>query len=123
MIIKVLSVGLQVTHSLLTGGCQVEGTVEHSVLFHSVTVEPGASVRYSILMPGAVVKAGAKVDYSIVAEDAVIETGAVVGADPSGKDKDDWGIAVVASGVKVGKKATVAPAAMVTKNVKEGAKA
>ena len=113
----------KVIHSLLTGGCQVEGTVEHSVLFHSVTVEPGASVRYSILMPGAVVKAGAKVDYSIVAEDAVIETGAVVGADPSGKDKDDWGIAVVASGVKVGKKATVTPAAMVTKNVKEGAKA
>ena len=111
----------KVTHSLLTGGCQVEGDVEHSVLFHSVTVEPGASVRYSILMPGAVVKAGAQVDYSIVAENAVIEPNAVVGSKPTGKD--DWGIAVVASGVKVGKKATVAPAAMVTKNVKEGAKA
>ncbi len=111
----------KVTHSLLTGGCQVDGTVDHSVLFHSVTVEPGASVNYSILMPGAVVKAGAKVDYSIVAEDAVIETGAEVGAAPTGKD--GWGIAVVASGVKVGKNASVAPAAMVTKNVKEGGKA
>ena len=111
----------KVTHSLLTGGCQVEGDVEHSVLFHSVTVEPGASVRYSILMPGAVVKAGAQVDYSIVAEDAVIEGGALVGAVPT--DEEGWGIAVVASGVTVGKNAQVAPAAMVTKNVKEGAKA
>ena len=111
----------KVTHSLLTGGCQVDGDVDHSVLFHSVTVEPGASVRYSILMPGAVVKAGARVDYSIVAEGAVIEPGAMVGADPTGKE--DWGIAVVASGVKVGKNATVTPAAMVTKNVKEGATA
>ncbi len=110
-----------IVHSLLTGGCSVEGEVEHSVLFHSVTVEPGASVKYSILMPGAVVRSGAKVDYSIVAEDAVIEAGAVVGSKPTGAD--DWGIAVVAGGVKVGKNATVAPAAMVTKNVKEGGKA
>ena len=111
----------KINHSLLTVGCQIDGEVDHSVLFHSVTVEPGASVRYSILMPGAVVKAGAKVEYSIIAEDAVIEAGAVVGGKPNGKD--DWGIAVVAGGVTVGKKAKVAPAAMVTKNVKGGAKA
>ena len=110
-----------IVHSLLTGGCQVEGTVEHSVLFHSVTVEPGASVRYSILMPGAVVKSGSRVDYAILAENAVIEPGAAVGADPTGEE--GWDIAVVAQDVTVGKNATVAPAAMVTKNVKEGAKA
>ncbi len=108
-----------VRHSILTGGCQVEGNVEHSVLFHSVTVEPGASVRYSILMPGAVVKAGSHVDYAIIAEDAVIESGATVGAVPA--NQEGWDIAVVAQGVKVGKNATVSPAAMVTKNVKEGA--
>ena len=110
-----------IVHSLLTGGCQVEGTVEHSVLFHSVTVEPGASVRYSILMPGAVVKSGSRVDYAILAENAVIEPGAAVGADPTGEE--GWDIAVVAQDVTVGKNATVAPAAMFTKNVKEGAKA
>ena len=73
-------------------------------------------------MPGAVVKAGSRVDYAIVAEDAVIESGAVVGAPPAEKEDGSWDIAVVAQGVKVGKNATVAPAAMVTKNVKEGAK-
>ena len=49
-----------ISHSLVTGGCQVDGTVENSVLFHSVTVEEGARVQYSILMPGTVVKAGAE---------------------------------------------------------------
>jgi glucose-1-phosphate adenylyltransferase len=111
----------KVSHSLVTGGCQVDGTVENSVLFHSVTVEEGASVHYSILMPGAVVKAGAVVNYAIVAENAVIESDAVVGATPS--EDPNWGIAVVASGVTVGEKATVAANAMIREDVKGGEQA
>ena len=111
----------KVTNSLLTEGCQIDGEVDHSVLFHSVTVEPGAKVQYSIIMPGATIKKGAKVSYAIIAEGAVIEDGAKVGAAP--KKGGALDIAVVASDTKVGKKATVAPAAMVTKNVKEGGKA
>ncbi len=110
-----------ISHSLVTGGCKVDGKVENSVLFHSVVVEEGAEVEYSILMPGTVVKAGAKVSYAIVAEDAVVEAGAVVGAPPS--DDPKWGIAVVAGGVTVGEKATVAPSAMVREDVKGGEQA
>ena len=110
-----------VSHSLVTGGCKVDGTVENSVLFHSVTVEEGANVQYSILMPGTVVKAGANVQYAIVAEDAVIEAGATVGAPPSGEE--GWGIAVVAGGVTVGEKAVVKPAAMIREDVKGGEQA
>lgn len=111
-----------VSHSLVTGGCEVDGTVENSVLFHSVKVEKGASVRYSILMPGAVVREGAAVEYAIVAENAVIGAEAKVGAPPEGEGApDDWGIAVVAEGIKVGDKAVVPPKAMITRNVKGGA--
>lgn len=108
----------QISHSLVTGGCRVDGSVENSVLFHSVTVEEGADVQYSILMPGTVVKKGAVVAYAIVAEGAVIEAEATVGAPPS--DDPDWGIAVVAGGINVGEKAVVKPSAMVRKNVKGG---
>ncbi len=108
----------RIHHSLVTGGCSVDGMVENSVLFHSVTVEKDADVQYSILMPGAVVKSGAKVSYAIVAEDAVIESDAVVGAPPD--DDPDWGIAVVAGGVNIGPKATVTPSAMVRESVKGG---
>ena len=110
-----------ISHSLVTGGCKVDGTVENSVLFHSVTVEEGANVQYSILMPGTVVKAGATVQYSIVAENAVIEAGAQVGAAPTGED--GWGVAVVAGGVTVGEKAVVKPAAMIREDVKGGEQA
>ena len=107
----------EVSHCLVTGGCQVYGRLADSVLFHSVTVESGACVHASILMPGAVVKAGARVEYAIIAENAVVEENAMVGG-ADGEEIPD--IAVVASGVRVGKGAHVAPGAMVIQNVKEG---
>ena len=111
----------KISHSLVTGGGRIDGTVENSVLFHSVVVEEGARVQYSILMPGAVVKAGADVSYAIVAENAVIEANAHVGSAPD--DSPDWGIAVVAGGVTIGAGATVAPRAMIREDVKGGEQA
>ncbi len=111
-----------ISHSVVTGGCRVLGTVENSVLFHSVTVEAGAEVRYSILMPGTVVRAGAKVEYAILAEKTRVEENARVGAPPDGSDPD-WGVAVVAGGVTVGKGAVVRPHAMIRDDVKEGEEA
>ena len=113
----------QVKHAMVTGGCEVYGRVENSVLFHSVIVEEGAVVRYSILMPGTVVKAGAVVEYAIVAENATICEGARVGSVPPTDEASagEWGIAVVAQDIRVGKNAKVSPKAMITRNVKEGA--
>ena len=103
-------------HSIATSGCEIYGKVENSVLFHSVTVEEGATVRYSILMPGAVVKKGAVVEYAIVAERSTIGEKAHVGGKKT--KREDWGIAVVAQDLTVGDGATVEPAAMVTRNIK-----
>ena len=108
-----------VAHSLVSGGSEVYGTVENSVLFHSVTVEEGAQVRYSILMPGATVGAGAIVEYAILAENSVIEPGAHVGAPPDGSP--DWGVSVVASDVTVASNAVVPAHAMIHEDVKGGA--
>ena len=107
-----------ISHSMVTGGSQVDGSVANSVLFNSVTVEKGADIQYSILMPGATVKEGAKIYYSIVAENATIEAGACVGSAPDGGE--NWGIAVVASGVTVGEKESVPPKAMIREDVKGG---
>ncbi len=108
----------EVKHSLVTGGCEINGKVEDSVIFYSVSIEEGASVHNSVIMPGAVVKTGAKVENAIVAENAVIEENAVVGA-----PQDDPEIAVIASGIHVGPAAQVAPGAMVNEDVKGGADA
>ena len=108
----------RVEHAMVTSGCEVYGSVESSVLFHSVIVEEGAVVRYSILMPGTVVRKGAVVEYAIVAENSVIGESARVGSSPDGTE--DWGIAVVAQNLNIGSGAVVPPKAMVTRNVKGG---
>ena len=98
----------KVTHTLLSEGCEIYGDVSESVLFSDVTIGKGAKVEYSILMPGAVVEEGATVRYSIVAEKAVIAKGAEVGGSPSDSDVDNWGVAVVAEGVRIGSGAKLA---------------
>lgn len=95
----------KVTHSLISEGCEIYGNVSESVLFSDVVIEKDATVEYSILMPGAVVKSGATVRYAIIAEDAQICSGASVGAPPSEDAAEDWGVAVVAAGVRIGENA------------------
>ena len=63
---------------------------------------------------------GAVVQFAIVAEDAVIEPGAVVGERPEEmENRDDWGIAVIGGGVKVGANAVVKAKAMVEEDIPE----
>lgn len=109
-----------VQNSMVTEGCEINGAVDFSVLFAAVTVEEGATVKDSIIMPGAVIKSGATVQYAIIAENAVIGEGAMVGCRPEDvSDMQNWGIAVVASGVTVGKGAVIPPKAMIEADVKE----
>ena len=79
--------GGRVINSALTDGCNIYGTVEHSVLSNSVTVEKGAIVRDSILMPGVTVQAGALVDKCIVGINTIIGKNARVGASIEGECK------------------------------------
>ncbi|MDR3313382.1 MAG: glucose-1-phosphate adenylyltransferase [Oscillospiraceae bacterium] len=110
--------GASVQNAMISAGCEVEGTVDFSILFSQVTVEKDAVVRDSILMPGVTVKRGAVVQYAIVAENSVIEEGAVVGARPEDcAQLDAWGVAVVGSGLRVGRGATVTPSAMIENDV------
>lgn len=99
--------GATVCHTLLSEGCEIAGEVSESVLFSDVKVARGAKVEYSILMPGAVVEEDACVRYSIVAANAVIAKGAAVGSSPAETDAEQWGVAVVAEGVRIGQGATL----------------
>ena len=69
----------KVEHCLVTEGCDICGTVIHSILSSGVVVEEGAQVIDSVIMPGAKIEKGAVVRRAIVAEDAVVSAGAIVG--------------------------------------------
>ncbi|HOF93953.1 MAG TPA: sugar phosphate nucleotidyltransferase [Clostridia bacterium] len=73
--------GAKVEQSLVTEGCEVYGSVYHSVLFAGAVVEEGAQVSDSVIMPGAHIQKGAKVNKAIIDERAIIGRNAVVGDD------------------------------------------
>ncbi len=91
-----------IVNSMITEGCDVEATVNNSILFSDVEAEKGAEINYSVVMRNVKIHSGAKVQYAIIADDAVIEEGAVVGAPPEDfPDRDNWGIAVIGQGARV----------------------
>ena len=99
-----------VENSSVSEGCEIEGSVDYSVLSTNVSVEAGADVKYSVVMPGATIKKGAKVYYAIVAENAVIGENAQIGEIPEHMENpEDFGIAVVGPGAEVAAGAYVAP--------------
>ena len=69
----------EISRSMISHGCVIEGRVEHSILSPGVYVAPGAIVRDSIVMFDTHVGAGAALDRVIVDKEAVIGPGAVVG--------------------------------------------
>lgn len=113
------SMDSEIRHSLVSEGCEIYGDVSESVLFSNVTVGRGAQVEYSILMPGAIIEEGAVVRYAIIAEDAVIAAGAQVGQSPTDGNIEKWGVAVVASGVRVGRGAKLLAREMADDDIKD----
>lgn len=101
----------EITHSIITEGCEIDGHVENSVLSPSVKVGKGATVLYSVLMPGVVVEEGAVVEYAIVGENTVIRSNAHVGAPPDGTEA--WGVATCGPDIEIRGGAQVPAAAMI----------
>jgi len=74
-----LASGARVSHSLLSEGCVVDGTVEHSVLSPGVYVGPGAVVRRSVVMHDATIEERAVVESAILDSDVIVGPQARVG--------------------------------------------
>ncbi|MBQ1210882.1 MAG: glucose-1-phosphate adenylyltransferase, partial [Clostridia bacterium] len=111
----------KVQNSMICEGGQIEGNMEFSIAFPGVVVEEGAEIVDAILMPGAHVGKNAKVQYAILAENTVVEEGAVVGEKPEEMENlDEWGVAVVASGIRIGAGVKVPAKAMIEEDQKGG---
>ena len=71
----------RVVNSIVVSGCEIEGTVENSILSHDVVVKKGAVIRNSIIYGESVIGENAVVDYSIIDEKVTVQSGAVIGAE------------------------------------------
>ena len=75
-----------IKRSSITEGCNIYGTVMHSVIFAGVDIEEGAEVVDSVVMPGAVIRSGAKVHRAIIGENSIVGEGSFVGAERRPED-------------------------------------
>ena len=70
-----------VKNSMIALGCEIDGTVENSILGSNVIVEKGAIVKDAVVLANSVIKAGAVVSYSIIDENVSIANNAKIGVD------------------------------------------
>ena len=71
-----------VINSLLADGCQIEGTVENSVLFRGVRIAPDAHVKNCVIMQDGQVHSGAFLENCILDKQSVIKRNAkLIGPD------------------------------------------
>ena len=104
-----------VEESMITDGCNIQGTVKHSVLFSGVTVEKGAIVEDAVVMGHSRIREGAVVRHCIIAENVEIEVGAKVGEKPKKGGVGD--VATIASNVTIGAGVTIPADAMIYEDV------
>ena len=103
-----------VENSMISLGCEIEGTVVNSVLGSNVVVEQGAIVRDSVIMAGTKVEKNASVTYSIIDENVIVEEGACVGEDKS----NNTGIAVLGRQITIATGVSVAGGKILDKDYK-----
>lgn len=90
-----------IENSIVTEGCEINGTVRNSVVSSGVKIGKGAVVEDCTLLPNARIEAGAQVRYAIVGNNAVIGKNATVGGAQDVPVQGEWQIAVVGPGASV----------------------
>jgi len=96
-----------ISRSMISHGCVIDGTVEHSVLSPGVRVAAGATVRDSIVMFDAVIEADVVLDRAILDKECRIGAGARIGVGSDLRPNRDEPERLYAGITLVGKKARV----------------
>ncbi|MET1005408.1 MAG: sugar phosphate nucleotidyltransferase [Propionibacteriaceae bacterium] len=99
--------GATVRNSLLSGGCQVHGTVTNSVLGPGVVIAAGARVRDCVIFADVSIEAGATLDWAIVDTGVRIGSDAKIGmSNPQQEVTEDY-LTIVGKDSRIGSGATV----------------
>ena len=69
----------QVSCSLISEGCEINGEVDHSVLFPGVIVGSGTVIRESVIFPGVIIGNNCRIERAIIGNDAELEEECEIG--------------------------------------------
>ena len=67
------------TNCFIAEGCEIYGTITHSIISTGCTVDSGAIVEDSVIMPNVHIESGVIIRHAIIGEDCRICRGAVIG--------------------------------------------
>ena len=98
------------SNAFIAEGCEVYGTVRHSIISVGCTIGEGALVEDSVVMPGVVIEPGAIVRHAILGENSKVCRNAVVGGAFSSDEKKE--ISVTAKGTVVEANTVLLPGEM-----------
>ena len=74
-----IDAGAKTENCFIAEGCEIYGSIRHSIISVGCTIGEGAVVEDSVVMPGVVIEPGAIVRHAILGEDSRICRNAVVG--------------------------------------------
>ena len=100
----------KISNSFIAEGCEIYGTIHHSVISTGCVIGEGALVEDSMLMPGVVVESGAIVRHAILGENSKVCQNAVVGGVFKPQDKKQ--ISVTAKGTVIEDNTVLLPGEM-----------
>ena len=101
-------------NSIIVSGCDIEGTVENSILSHDVTIGKGAVVRNSVIYAGVTIDENSTVDHAIIDENVRVGKGVKVGTKQASDDKK---ITVLGRDIAVSDNKTIESGAIIDENV------
>lgn len=97
----------EISNSIISEGCHIDGKVINSVIYYGATIEKGAEVKDSIIMPYTKVGENARVCHSIIGWKTEIGNNCVIGAPQEKPENGEWNIAVVAPDMILAKNTVV----------------
>ena len=97
-------------NAFIAEGCEVYGTVRHSIISVGCTIGENALVEDSVVMPGVVIESGAIVRHAILGENSKVCRNAVVGGAFAPDEKKE--ISVTAKGTVVEANTVLLPGEM-----------
>lgn len=102
-----------VKNSIIAEGCEIEGSVENSVIFRGVNIKKGAVVKDSIIFRDTQVEENAKVIYSLIDEYGRIGKNSTIGEEI----KVSNGLTIIARELHIGQNVKIDSGRMIEKSV------
>lgn len=115
-----------VQNSLITEGCEINGDVNHSILFHNVTIGKNSKVTDSIIMNDVVIGDNVIINKAVIGDGAIINND--VRINTRGIDTPEYvntkicsnDLSLIGTGVVIGKGVKIGKHSMITENIKGG---